>query len=311
MPTSTNSISGAGQEKSNQERSDAAGSVSVALMNQLNDIVTGLDRMDKGRTLRSPETQVYVDPHLKKTYVDEGHWLHVFGGMEMNLVRTPFDADTGLPERTENPYGYNLEVLYSRAKGNLEYELGVGFNAFNYAPHTTFIEDGGIADYSTINGENDLVFSRIKLKMLSIPVKLKYHFINNRRWSVYAGAGINNDFIARVDYEINDTEIRPIPMNPDLPPPPPPPLPLLYERSFTAGLFNQGQVVESFDVATRSNNYILRGSINIGAERNISDYVAAYLRAEYLPTIYNSQIGPYNDRINKLGVGMGFKFRVK
>ena len=309
---STGASNAIDQDKSPQDDlPTTAGPVAKVLMTQLIDIVAGVDRMDQERALKSPETQVYVDPNIKKTYRDEGHWLHVYGGMEMNLVRTPFDLDTALPERTENPYGYNFEILYSRVKGNIEYELGIGYNAFNYEPHTTFIEDGGRPDYTTLNGENDLVFSRIKLKMLSIPMKLKYHFINNNRWSVYAGAGLNHDFIARVDYEISDTEIeahQPICQGC---PPPMSTVPLLYERSFTTGLFNQGQPVENFDVATRSNNYILRGSINIGAERNISDNVAAYLRAEYLPTLFNSEIGPYNDRINKLGVGMGFKFRLK
>ncbi len=281
------------------------------LMAQLTDIVTGLDRRGEERSLKSPVAEAYVDPNIKKTYLDEGHWLHVFGGMEMNLVTTPADPETGLPSRLANPYGYNIEALYSRVKGDWEYELGLGFNAFNYEPFTEFIDDGQY-DYNSLEGLNEVVFSRTKLKMLSVPMKLKYHFINNGRWSIYGGAGLNHDFIAQVDYEISDETTIPNPGGQSNPPPPPVDWPSLYdERTYTTGLFNNGPLVEAFDVATKSNNYILRGSLSLGAERNIGNNVAAYLRADYLPTLYNTEIGPYNDRINKLAVGMGFKFRIK
>jgi hypothetical protein len=282
-----------------------------ALMAQLTDIVTGLDRRGEERSLKSPVAEAYVDPNIKKTYLDEGHWLHVFGGMEMNLVTTPADSESGLPSRLANPYGYNIEALYSRVKGDWEYELGLGFNAFNYEPFTEFIDDGQY-DYNSLEGLNEVVFSRTKLKMLSVPMKLKWHFINNGRWSIYAGAGLNHDFIAQVDYEISDEVVIPNTGGQGNPPPPPVDWPRLYdERTYTTGLFNNGPLVEAFDVATKSNNYILRGSLSLGAERNISNNVAAYLRADYLPTLYNTEIGPYNDRINKLAVGMGFKFRIK
>jgi len=84
-----------------------------------------------------------------------------------------------------------------------------------------------------------------------------------------------------------------------------------YDKEFTKGLFGDAPGLPDFvDYKTKSNNYILRGTLSIGAERNISNNFAAYIRTTYYHTLYNDQIGPYDDKINKMNFGMGFKIRV-
>ncbi len=246
-----------------------------------------------------------VDPVKKKTFENKGHWLHLFAAMENNLITTPRNAAEGLDETYRDRYGYKFEALYSRSFGNIEYELGLGYSFMDYEP--PFVTD----TYIWNRLERQMTFLSTKVEVLSIPLRLKYHFINVGRWTVYGQAGLHNDFIAKMSYEIEDKVIgatgggsgMPQPSNENID---------FYAQPFTTGLFGDAPTFATGNMATRKrNDHLLRSEIGLGAERNLSDNVAAYIRAEYLHTLRNTTLGPLNDEIHKLSFGMGFKLRIK
>jgi len=286
--------------------------VARALMAQLDVISDGMDLMDEARTLKEAQVIEVIDYSIRKTYKDDGNWWHLFAAMESDLISTPVPMDNRLPARKENTFGYAFEGLYSVARGPWEYEAGLGYSFFKYTPHTTYdLNANGEPNeiYQTGEAMNLIDFTKISLRMVSVPLKLKRHFLMNGRWSIFGSIGINNDFLLSTKYSIRDEVYFPNPTGTQ--PPPIAEYPELYtERYFTKGLLNKDPLVSAYDVKTRSNFYFLRATIGAGAERNITDNVAAYVRADYYQTLVNREFGPFNDRINKLSFGMGFKFRV-
>jgi len=232
--------------------------------------------------------------------------LHIVNAMDNSYITTPANLELGLLEKTHEKYGYSAELLYGRAYKRFEFELGFGYSFVNYGPY-----DSGKLTYTTSNGTvRSTTFEKFRIDFVSIPVNFKYHIVANGRWSVYGGLGISNDFIAKTNYSINDQVEFPGPF-PGPGVPDQEDLPFFYEREFTEGIFGGAPELPVFvDYKTKNNNYLLRGTLSIGAERNISDNFAAYIRTTYYHTLYNDQIGPYNDRIDKMNFGMGFKVRL-
>ena len=266
-----------------------------------------ISQLYKERTLREAAETKFLDDNIKKTYKDEGSWIHLYAAIENNYIHTPFNVDAGLPGTVRDKNGYSFEAIYSRVIGAMEYEAGLGYNLVNYEPYGP-----DVIDYQDELFDRDISFNKIKLDMVSIPLRAKYHFIRNGRWSVFGSAGITNEIILQTRYAVQDEIQNVLPIDMSNPPPPGFDLPWFYEREFTEGIFGDAPNPSEFiDVKTKSNIFILRGALGIGAERNLSDNLAAYMRADYYPTLYNSEIGPYNDKIDKVAIGMGFKLRIK
>jgi len=261
------------------------------------------------QTLPQEKALAYTDVHKKKTYHNEGHWLHVFNAIDNAYITTPQNVELGLGRNTHEQNGYSLELFYSRAYVRTEFEIGLGYSLLNYKPF-----DNGAQTYTTADGTvRSTNFESIKYDFVSVPLNAKYKFVNNGRWSVFGGVGISNDFLLLSAYEIDDQlqfkPPTPVPGNPPLPNQED--LPFFYNREFTVGLLGGAPELPDFvNFRTRDNFYTLRASISLGAERNISDQFAAYIRASYYHTLYNDRIGPYNDRINKANFGMGFKMKL-
>ena len=259
------------------------------------------------RNMPTVDETKFLDDDIKKTYKDEGSWIHLYAAIENNYIHTPFNVDAGLPGRVNDKNGYSFEAIYSRVIGAMEYEAGIGYNLVNYTPYGP-----NPINYEDEFFNRDISFNKIKLDMLSIPLRAKYHFISNGRWSVFGSVGITNEIILQTRYGIQDEIISPKAIDINNPPPPGFDLPWFYERAFTTGVFGDKPNPSEFvDIQTKSNIFILRGALGIGAERNLSDNLSAYMRADYYPTLYNSEIGPYNDKIDKIAIGMGFKLRIK
>ncbi len=245
----------------------------------------------------------YFDSRAKPQYRDEGNWLHVFNSIDNYYITTP--NDDGLASTTHEKFGYSLEILHSWQRKNFEIEAGLGYSFVNYEP----IFDA--FTYQFQRRQRFLDFEEIKLDFITAPINVKYHFVSNGRWSVFGGVGLDNNLIARTEYGIVDSVVV------DIAPPCEQgsicsELPDFYSNEFTEGLFGQAPISDIATIATRRNAYILRGSVSIGAERNVSDNFAVYLRSTYSHTLYdNGGIGPFDDELNKWAIGMGFKLRLR
>jgi len=273
----------------------------LALLSSLS--TAGLDGYSRP-PFASPAPSLFS--HENESYSDKSSWLHLFGARDLHHIHTPELIEAELVSASQLVAGYSAELLYSRkVNSRIEIETGFGYSTVSYAP-----QDNGILEY---NGEirlREVEFLSSSFDFIHLPVSAKFHFVANDNWSVFAGAGISNEFILRSSYEIVDA-----PTNLFIPmqfPKPELEFPFLYENGFTTGLISERPDLPDFvPYRTKSNNFILKGTLNIGVERQLTSHLAAYLRTTYYHTLYNSEIGPYNNRMDKYNFGLGVKLRLK
>ena len=194
-------------------------------------------------------------------------------------------------------FGFTLSGLFSIRKGNLEYETGFGYSAYNKPlsfRRTWDNNRGEVFVYSLTN---------IGYDMFNIPFRVKYHFANTSDWSLYMTGGLVSDFIVNTGYDESNEKL---PFNAPVPPGPTPTNPELTEIPFrTEANFHDGL----FQGGTLKQNYLLRGQIGVGMERHISPTLSAYIAGDYYHSLLNTTFGPTDDTINKFSISFGIKER--
>ena len=154
--------------------------------------LTDLDKLE--RALPQTADVEYFDAEAKPTYQDEGSWWHIYNAIDNNYISTPSTSDPTSPPTVREKFGYSLEVLFSKQKGRLELEGGLGYSFVNYTPlFQPFTYDVAIENSNSMD-IREVDFTNIKLDFVSIPLKAKYHFISNGRWSI-SGAMPNIPFV--------------------------------------------------------------------------------------------------------------------
>ena len=228
----------------------------------------------------------------------DGKFLHVAASFDNNQISTPFNEEYNPdgPGSVEM-FGFTLSGLFSIRKGNLEYETGFGYSAYNKPlsfRRTWDNNRGEVFVYSLTN---------IGYDMFNIPFRVKYHFANTSDWSLYMTGGLVSDFIVNTGYDESNEKL---PFNAPVPPGPTPTNPELTEIPFrTEANFHDGL----FQGGTLKQNYLLRGQIGVGMERHISPTLSAYIAGDYYHSLLNTTFGPTDDTINKFSISFGIKER--
>ena len=118
----------------------------------------------------------------------DGKFLHVAASFDNNQISTPFNEEYNPdgPGSVEM-FGFTLSGLFSIRKGNLEYETGFGYSAYNKPLSFRRTWDNNIGEvfvYSLTNVGYD---------MFNVPLRAKYHFANTSDWSLYMTGGLVSD----------------------------------------------------------------------------------------------------------------------
>ncbi len=228
----------------------------------------------------------------------DGKWLQVAASFDNNLITTPYNEiyNLGGPESGEM-FGYSLSGLFSIQKGKLEYETGMTYSVYNkpIAFRRPWENNrGDVFMYSLTN---------INYDILSVPLRVKYHFANTSDWSLYVTGGLSPEFIVNTGYSEKNEK-----MNINVPAPQgsadiKPELtesPFRSESNFHNGLFEQGSFQE---------NFMLRAQIGAGMQRNITSTLTAFIAGDYYTSLLNTTYGPTDDSINKFSITFGIKER--
>jgi len=228
----------------------------------------------------------------------DGKFLHVAASFDNNQISTPFNEEYNPdgPGSVEM-FGFTLSGLFSIRKGNLEYETGFGYSAYNKPLSFRRTWDNNIGEvfvYSLTNVGYD---------MFNVPLRVKYHFANTSDWSLYMTGGLVSDFIVNTGYDESNEKL---PFNAPVPPGPTPTNPELTEIPFrTEANFHDGLL----QGGTFKQNYLLRGQIGAGMERHISPTLSAYIAGDYYHSLLSTTFGPTDDTINKFSISFGIKER--
>ena len=215
--------------------------------------------------------------------------LAAFTSADINLINTPFDKVYSLPSYTKEALNNSYGLRLSTKKDKLEIETGLDYSKREYQP-ALFKEAFG--------NENDVYFEtsldKISFDIASIPLNLKYHFLDKKGWSSYVmvGAAMNLIVNAAYDKPIERIEGRPSPDRYT------PVRPRLEEKEFTEGLFNG---------AALKDNYFVTAGFGIGIEKKIFHNTSLYVQPSYQRHLFTPGIGPKNDKIHTSSLQFGIK----
>lgn len=215
--------------------------------------------------------------------------ISAFASADINLINTPFDKVYSIPSYTKEALNNAYGLRISTQKNNLEIESGLDYSRREYHP-ARFKEAFG--NTSDVYFETSL--DKITFDIASIPLNLKYHYINQPGWSSYLMVGVALNLIANASYEIPTTlvEGRPSPDRYT------PIRPRLEEKEFTKGLLNG----DAF-----KDNYFATAGFGIGFEKKIYKNTSIYIQPSYHRHLLTPGIGPKNDKIHTSSLQFGVK----
>ncbi len=230
-----------------------------------------------------------------KEYTDDS-WLHFNVHFDNNVISTAYHPDYNVngPTRGEM-FGFSASVLYSFEKKAMEYETGLAYTSFDklWNFSETFYAGPDVMKYFLTNVHFDIV---------SVPLRAKYHFVENEDWSLFLSGGLSLGVIANANYTENIDKIglrtirqgQPIPTRPDVIT-----SPFQNTQPFTKGIFQGGSI---------SDNVMANATLGIGMQRNITPMTSAYFMGDLQLGLLDNSYGPTQiERINKFSIGFGLK----
>ncbi|HMR88424.1 MAG TPA: hypothetical protein PKD51_09725 [Saprospiraceae bacterium] len=215
--------------------------------------------------------------------------LAAFTSADINLINTPFDKVYSLPSYTKEALNNSYGLRLSTKTDKLEIETGLDYSKREYQP-SLFKEAFG--NTSDVYFETSL--DKISFDIASIPLNVKYHFLNKKGWGSYIMVGAAMNFIVNAAYDIPVVlvEGRPSPDRYT------PVRPRLEEKEFTEGLFNG---------AALKDNYFVTAGFGIGIEKKIFHNTSLYVQPSYQRHLFTPGIGPKNDKIHTSSLQFGIK----
>ncbi len=215
--------------------------------------------------------------------------LAAFTSADINLINTPFDKVYSLPSYTKEALNNSYGLRISTQTDKLEVETGLDYSKREYQP-ALFKEAFGKG--SDVYFETSL--DKIAFDIASVPLNLKYHFLNKKGWGSYIMVGAAMNFIVNAAYDKPTVlvEGRPSPDRYT------PVRPRLEEKEFTEGLFN-GDALKD--------NYFVTAGFGIGIEKKIFHNTSLYVQPSYQRHLFTPGIGPKNDKIHTSSLQFGIK----
>jgi hypothetical protein len=213
-----------------------------------------------------------------------------FVSADINLINTPFDKLYSLASYTKEAYNNSFGFNFSAEKNDLEVQTGFGYAQREYQPK---IIKEDYAQFSDHYFEKSL--NKISFDIATIPLNLKYHFLNQHNWSVYFMTGAVLNIVINAEYDINETlkqgrsSAR---FTPDQA--------RLDEKPFIKGIFNGDKIKD---------NYFVTVGFGFGVEKQISNSTSLYLQPSYQRQILSADIGigPNKDNIHTSSLQFGVK----
>lgn len=222
------------------------------------------------------------------------------GSFDYNRVITPPDPNENrLDVYDRYARGYSSGVTVGFEMGKLELETGLGYASKHYLPQQVVFVQGSLQEGFIGEGIRE-----IELNMLSLPLNLKFHFLNREKWRVYVLAGTSLQFAFHNNYYtstqsftygaskplLNSGGVSPLEDNKDL----------------KRGFFEGGPFKE---------NSYLTGNLGLGIERNFSYRWSLFLQPTYQYSmdyfgLLDKRLGPNKDEIRTFSVQTGIKMRL-
>ena len=225
----------------------------------------------------------------------------MFGSSNFNSVQTTANDQTSFESFSRNGIGYGGGLTIGWSKKRWEFELGLVYTAIQYSPWILEIQ-GSLSSGLKIQG-----LKTIELNTVSLPLNIRYNYIQNSKWRFYVIGGItshvavqNNQYTADDVREFyNDGRSN------TLQPSSEPPRDTERSSSFDSSNLSKGWL----EGGTFEENSYFTGNVGLGTEYFINNKWSIFAQPTYLHSIdyLKEGFGPNRDKINSFNVLMGVK----
>lgn len=243
------------------------------------------------------------EPGLEqKSFFDHDLAIRVgmFGGPNLdNIVNEPsIIGGEFIPSLNRYAMGYSGGISLGVGVNRFEVETGLVYTSKRYNPIEVQFIAGDLE-----KGFRNETFKFFEFNTLSVPVNLRYNFIDGAKWRIYAIAGGSAHFTAHAYYHIgtpvqsddNRDETTTFGGRNSVI--------AALEKGLSDGIFQEG--------GFRENTYL---SVNggIGLERSVGDKWSFFTQTGYQHTFRYADggLGPFKDVIHTFSISTGLKVRV-
>lgn len=204
-----------------------------------------------------------------------------------------------IPSLNRYAFGYSGGISLGLGVNRFEVETGIVYTSKRYTPIEVQFVAGTVE-----KGFRNETFKFFEFNTVSVPFNVRYNFVNNPKWRVYAYGGGAAHFNAQSFYHVGPPELsdenrdettstfggRNSVIE-------------ALERELAVGIFQEGEF--------RENTYL---SVNggLGLERSVGDRWSFFTQSNYQHTFMydDGGLGPFKDVIHTFSVSTGLKVRV-
>jgi len=240
-------------------------------------------------------------PDLKPKFVNIGaafiaakegeaeRWLSMHASVDNNLINTPIDHIYKTAPYSKLAAGFSGGINYDLRAEGVELGTGLSYSSVLYNPKEVKVITGGLNDISEYSLKN------IAFTYITIPLNLKFHFLEVGSWSSFAEFGLGLNSILTASYVDTETNLRgniapPVEINRA-------PTPV---KSNPVGLLQGGSFAD---------NIFVRASVGLGIQKNFSEKMGLYAALSYNNHFLNT-VGPNNDSLDKTSLTLGARYRL-
>ncbi len=221
-------------------------------------------------------------------------WLSMQASFDNNLINTPIDHLYKTAPYSNLAAGFSGGVNYDLRAEGVEIGTGLHYSSIKYNPQEVNIITGGIVSNILESSLENISFTYI-----TVPLNLKFHFINVGSWSGFAQFGLHVNAILTADYPF-ETSTRENEVKPDIRGDIKSLADITPNKRYPFGLLQRGSFTD---------NIFLQANIGLGLQKNFSDKMGLYAMLSYNNHFLNS-VGPNEDNLDKTSLTLGARYRL-
>lgn len=225
--------------------------------------------------------------------------IGMFGSPNIDKIVNPaFEIDgESIPSLTRYALGYSSGISFGFERGRWEYETGITYTSKRYTPVWIQFQGGDIT-----RGISNEIYTFFEFNSLSIPFKLRYNYLVQDKWRLYAYAGVAWTVTIQSYYDLasadpNETRYSNNKAN---------------IRNYSLKEIERNLVKGYFDGGSLSKNSYLNLNAGFGAERYIRKRWSVFTQVNYIRNFsqYEGGFGPYKEKIQTFSIATGLKVRL-
>ncbi len=216
--------------------------------------------------------------------------IGVLAGADADYITTPYDEKFHQKEFNQIAMGYSGGLTLGIKYHKWELETGAIYSAKYYGSRNIFevsgsFEDGGYVQQGLLG---------VQLDIVRVPLHLRYYFMDQNKWNVYAHSGASFNMTIETLYEYTSqqvgstNEIASRRMDP-------------HAAKNYDGIFEGGNFID---------NTFVTANLGLGVERFFNSRMSIFLGSTYHHQVTKG-LGPQNDKINSLSIMTGARIILK